>query len=99
MSNLPTNIMPTENACNACSQTGGASSAERRQAKSMREVQTSMCYEVRMNMLFCCVVPPMRTGSTPGAHSASHRQTTNCTKKRRVSAFFTSAAYPATKYA
>ena len=26
-----------------------------------------------------CVLSPMRTGSTPGAHGASHRRTTNCT--------------------
>ena len=37
---------------------------------------------------------PVHTGSAPGAHGASHRRTTNCMKRRRVTASLMSAAYP-----
>ena len=44
--------------------------------------------------LFVCSLSPMHTGSALGAHGASHRRTTNCMKKRRVTVPLMSAAYP-----
>ena len=52
--------------------------------------------EVQSLFLFLSFVSfcSMHTGSAPGAHGASHRRTTNCMKKRAVTASLMSAAYP-----